>query len=583
MKSTDGSSDPTLVDPEPHSGVTPTFDVSGYRVSQVIGRGGMGEVVLAEDLRIGRPVAIKRMLGERTTPEGTARFLREAQIQARLEHPAIVPVHELGHDSAGRPYFTMKRLAGTTLEKVLESGTTGTNELLRAFVDVCLALDFTHVRGVVHRDMKPANIMLGDYGEVYVLDWGVARLVGDAEAAPSGSLADVAHGDSQTQAGAILGTPAYMAPEQMSGQPVGPEADVYALGGILFEILAGEPANARTGLPLEPSPAARAPGRAIAPELDAICCAALAERPADRPTARQLADRLRAYLDGDRDLALRRTLGAKQIELARAAIDSGDPARRADAMAAAGRALALDPSSVDAAAVVTQLMFAPPAVLPATLAKRLDDRDLETVARQGRVAAKNLLAYLGFVPLTIWVGIRDWGVMSAIWTLNVFIMIGSMAMARRQIRSIGWAMLANSLALGLASRMFGSFVLLPALVLNASVSLVAFPTLLRRPVAVLATMLGAYLIPLALEATGFWERTWWLTGGTVVTKPTAIDLSGTPAAIYLIVGGAAIIVVTSLYVRSIALAQRAAQRQLDIQAWHLEQLLPSARHVTLGG
>jgi eukaryotic-like serine/threonine-protein kinase len=575
MKPTDGATDPTLVDHEPHSGATPTFDVAGYRVAQVIGRGGMGEVILAEDLRIGRPVAIKRMLGERSTPEATARFLREACIQARLEHPAIVPVHELGHDADGRPYFTMKRLAGTTLEKVLATGTTGTNELLRAFVDVCLALDFAHVRGVVHRDMKPANIMLGDYGEVYVLDWGVARLVGDAEATPSGSLADVAHGDSQTQAGAILGTPAYMAPEQMSGQPVGPEADVYALGGILFEMLAGEPANARTGLPLEPSPAARAPDRAIAPELDAICCAALAERPADRPTARQLADRLRAYLDGDRDVALRRTLGAKQIELARAAIESGDPARRADAMAAAGRALALDPSSVDAAALVTQLMFAPPTVLPETLAKRLDDRDLETVERQGRVAAKNLAAYLGFVPLTIWVGIRDWGVMSAIWTLNVFIMIGSMAMARRQIRSIGWAMLANSLALGLASRMFGSFVLLPALVVNASVSLVAFPTLLRKPVLVLATMLGAYLIPLALEATGFWERTWWLAGGTVVTRPTAIDLSGTPAAIYLIVGGAAIIVVTSLYVRSIALAQRAAQRQLDIQAWHLEQLLPA--------
>jgi len=110
---------------------------------------------------------------------------------------------------------------------------------------------------------------------------------------------------------------------------------------------------------------------------------------------------------------------------------------------------------------------------------------------------------------------------------------------------------------------------------NASVSLVAFPTLLRRPVLVLATMLGAFLVPLALEAAGFWERTWWLTGGTVVTRPSAIDLSGTPGAIFLIVGGAAVIVVTSLYVRSIALAQRAAQRQLDIQAWHLEQLLPA--------
>jgi len=575
MKTSDEANDPTLPDDAPSAGAKRALEISGYRTSEVIGRGGMGEVVLAEDLRIGRPVAIKRMLGQQATPEGTTRFLREARIQARLEHPAIVPVHELGHDAEGQPYFTMKRLAGTTLADVLVRGTRGTNELLRAFVDVCLAIDFAHARGVVHRDLKPSNIMLGDYGEVYVLDWGVARVLGTADT-PSLGGQEVAPGHDQTKAGTILGTPAFMAPEQLNGEAVGPEADAYALGGILFEMLAGEPPNSRAGVLVDtPSPAQRRPERVIAPELDAICRATLVRSPHDRPTARQLADRVRAYLDGDRDLARRRTLAAEQLELARAAIASGDPARRADAMAAGGRALALDASSVDAAALVTQLMLEPPSVMPESLAKRLDDREQSIIERQGRVAARNIAAYLGFIPLMIWVGIRDWSVMSALWATNVLVMFGAIAMARRRIRNIEWAVLGNAVSLVLASRMLGSFVLVPALIVNASVSLIAFPTMLQRPRLVLVAMVGAFLAPLALEAAGLWERTWWLSAGTVVTRPTALDLSGAPAAVYLILGGVMVIIVTSLFVRSLALGQRAAQRQLVIQAWHLEQLLPA--------
>src|SRR5689334_19756271 len=159
----------------------------GYKVGELIGRGGMGEVVLADDLQLERKVAIKRMRGEQPTTEAIVRFLREAKIQARLDHPAIVPVHALGHDSAGRPYFTMKRLAGTTLADTIERATASQQTLLRAFVDVCLAIDFAHARSVIHRDLKPSNIMLGDYGEVYVLDWGVARIAGDADAPAASS------------------------------------------------------------------------------------------------------------------------------------------------------------------------------------------------------------------------------------------------------------------------------------------------------------------------------------------------------------------------------------------------------------
>src|SRR5688572_14775171 len=140
-----------------------------YTVRDVIGRGGMGEVLVADDLRIGREVAYKRMLSESSSTAGLSRFLREARIQARLDHPAIVPVYELSTDDEGRPYFTMKRVTGMTLAQRLAAGGV-TNRLLRAFAEVCLAIEYAHARGVVHRDLKPSNIMLGKYGEVYVLD-----------------------------------------------------------------------------------------------------------------------------------------------------------------------------------------------------------------------------------------------------------------------------------------------------------------------------------------------------------------------------------------------------------------------------
>jgi serine/threonine-protein kinase len=238
-----------------------TLPEIGYQLGASIGKGGMGEVIAAFDRRIGRDVAVKRMRSAHSSEEATTRFLREARIQARLDHPAIGPVHERGTDDAGRPYFTMKRLAGRTLGQRMAEGEGGTapeRQLLRAFVDVCLAVEFAHARGVVHRDLKPANIMLGDYGEVYVLDWGVARVLGEpvsgdpgaAPAIPAGFASSDARDASapsdsldegSTKTGTLLGTPGYIAPEQLKGEPAAPPADVYALGSILFELLAGEP------------------------------------------------------------------------------------------------------------------------------------------------------------------------------------------------------------------------------------------------------------------------------------------------------------------------------------------------------
>src|SRR5262245_61890331 len=169
-----------------------TFD-DRYDVQGVLGVGGMGEVRVCLDRRIHRAVALKVMLQKTMSSDDLRRrFLREARIQGQLEHPAIVPVHDVGLTADGRPFFTMKRVRGMTLRQVLDALRTddpvakqrfGLRKLLTAFATVCQAVDFAHRRGVVHRDLKPENVILGDFGEVYVLDWGIAGVLGAREEA----------------------------------------------------------------------------------------------------------------------------------------------------------------------------------------------------------------------------------------------------------------------------------------------------------------------------------------------------------------------------------------------------------------
>src|SRR5262249_34851822 len=207
-----------------------------------------GEVLLSRDARIGRDVAMKIVrVREGAPPDHQARFLREARVQGQLEHPAIVPVYDLGRDPDGRAFCTMKRVNGATPEESLDrraageadaAARYGRRKLLAAFVQVGLAVDYAHSRGVVHRDLKPANIMLGDFGEVYVLDWGLARVSGEEERGAGAAATVEGSGAIQTEFGAVLGTPGYMAPEQArGGRDVDARADVYALGSMLFEIL----------------------------------------------------------------------------------------------------------------------------------------------------------------------------------------------------------------------------------------------------------------------------------------------------------------------------------------------------------
>src|SRR5262249_48784309 len=229
-----------------------------YELLQEVGQGGIGVVFRGRDRLLGRALAVK-VLREayRDNPEARRRFTEEARVGSQLHPPAIVPVYELGSFGDRRPYLTMKLVEGHTLAALLQDRAgpgADLPRLLGIFAQVCQAMAYAHARGVVHRDLKPANVMVGAFGEVQVMDWGFAKvLAGDGAALELSSAEEgatgpgrtrpVAHRGRVSQSGVLMGTPAYMPPEQARGEAglIDPRADVFALGAILCEILTGRP------------------------------------------------------------------------------------------------------------------------------------------------------------------------------------------------------------------------------------------------------------------------------------------------------------------------------------------------------
>jgi eukaryotic-like serine/threonine-protein kinase len=552
-------------------------DIADYELGELIGRGGMGEVLAARDRNFGREVALKRMRADKPSPELVERFLREARIQARLDHPAIAPVHDLGYDSEGLPYFTMKRVGGATLAALLEAGTEKPQRLLRALVDVCHAVELAHARQIVHRDLKPSNIMLGDYGEVYVLDWGVARVLGGDRATTSPAGIDVESLDGSTKTGALLGTPGYMAPEQVRAEPVGPPADVYALASMLFEILAGEPLHPRsdaiasTIANAHGSPAERMPSRAVPPELDAICVAALATDPAARPTAGALATAIQDYLDGDRDVERRRTLAGELAATASKAFAAGD---HASAMRSAGRALAFDPTSRDAAALVSTLVLSEPAEVPAEVDRALEREEQRLTRARSRRAVLPYAAIFGTLPLLPLVDVTSWTMLIAMFVAFAAMVTVTYLNSRYGV-PIAVTLVGHTCTALLFSRVLGPFVITPIMLCAILLSATSIPWLNRRPGVVLGWTIGTTLLPFALEWAGLLAPTWEMTRAGIVSFGSVFDHTQMLTGL-VIAGHVAAVCLVAIYARGIGRDRRDAQRRLFLQAWHLRHLLPKS-------
>jgi serine/threonine protein kinase len=217
----------------------PEIATTRYEILDRIGEGGMGVVYLAHDRELGREVALKVLRTPDPSAEERDRILREARILASLEHPGIAPVHDVGVLPDGRVFYVMKRVRGERLDRFAHSARSRA-EVLRVFRQVCDAVAFAHAAGVIHRDLKPQNVMLGAFGEVLVLDWGVAKLrIDPFDVTHAGGVRSTGE---NTAPGAVVGTLGYMAPEQLAGHSatVDERADVFGLGGILCFLLTGD-------------------------------------------------------------------------------------------------------------------------------------------------------------------------------------------------------------------------------------------------------------------------------------------------------------------------------------------------------
>lgn len=290
------------------SAALPDLTGTRYELLQKLGSGGMATVFLVRDRELDREIALKILDLPDEAGQLADRMMREARVIARLEHPGIVPIHDVGLLPDGRVFYTMKYVRGKTLLDL--AGDSPLRERLRIFQKVCEAVAFAHARGVIHRDLKPENIMLGEFGEVLVMDWGLARAAartgGESHQAagspPKTGAAEEAAaaagaGASLTDHGTVLGTPHYMSPEQAAGETgkVDQRSDVYALGCILRFLISGEEKQP----PGQDAPRVAAHPAGVPRALRAVCAKASAAEPDHRyPNALELAQDVSRFLDG---------------------------------------------------------------------------------------------------------------------------------------------------------------------------------------------------------------------------------------------------------------------------------------------
>ena len=533
-----------------------------YAVGDEIGGGGMGRVHEAFDDVLQRTVAVKVIREERAQrASATARFVSEARLQARLQHPSIVPVHDLGVDASGTPFFVMPRTPGRTLAKVIQQQARRPDPspprgLLEVFVRVCLAVEYAHDQGVLHLDLKPSNVMVGDFGDVYVLDWGGAT--------------------SSDGGRAVVGSPAYTAPEVAADAGhVSAAADIYALGCVLFEILCfarradhehGEPSSVRPGLP---------------PELDVICVRATHADPAARyGTARELAEAVDAFLDGARDDALRRRLSGEHThaaaELAAALPGDDELDTRRAAMREVGMALALDPANEDALRVMLDLAGSEPTRIPADVHSEVDTAARARVRGIGRFASIIYLSFIATLPLLLWVGVLDgW----SLWTFYGCMVIAAgfsyRASRSGNMREATLAMVASCIGVAATADLFGPLFVAP---MFAAANCLPFAAILsgRWLHSTYVAGVVTVLAPLGLQALGVWDAGYAFVPEGMVILSNALALHHDRAIVLLVVYNVVAVVSGILGMWAVSAASRRTELKLFTQTWHLRQLAPTS-------
>jgi serine/threonine-protein kinase len=299
--------DAETLDPQGKGAGFPDLAGTRYTLLERVARGGMGVIYAAKDEKLDRRVALKVLDVEGRSGELARRLVREAQVLARLEHPGMVPVHDVGTLQDGRVFYTMKFVEGRRIDKHLDA-VESVPDRLRLFLRICDAVAFAHAHGVLHRDLKPANVMVGSFGEVLVLDWGLAKILNQTTAStidsdPGAAIVDASAGTrdslgemdttATTGHGTVMGTPGYMSPEQARGdnEQVNERSDIFSLGALLRFLLTRESTRATSGT----KSTSALPNKS----LEAICAKASAIDPHARyASVTGLAEDVSRYLDG---------------------------------------------------------------------------------------------------------------------------------------------------------------------------------------------------------------------------------------------------------------------------------------------
>lgn len=580
-----------------------------YIPGEKLGEGGMGEVRLHTDRRIGRAVAMKVLHAiHAQVPKLRERFLFEARVQGQLEHPSIVPVHDLGVRPDGSDYFTMKRVNGRTLHHVIrdlkrrDRATTATysrRRLLAAFQSVCQATEFAHQRGVLHRDLKPSNVMLGAFGEVSVLDWGVAKLCRTdppITPTPEGAAALNA-AQTATAVGEILGTPGYMAPEQAAGGfDVGPATDVFALGAMLFEILTLEkliPGSSEKEVReatmmgrYDARISHRYPDLEVPLELEELCVRATEREVQLRlSSARELHDAVELFIEGEGDARRRTSLARRHTRAAIAAVaeagESSDPTQAKEARSRAihevTRAMALDPENQTALRTMVKILTEVPATTSPEAEATVASMAVESLKKTAQRGTFAYLAVFSNLLLLPWLGVRSWPIVGGACALLVSAALLALYASRHRAPGLHLAiapLLLASCGFALTSALFGPFVYVPTVcALNTVVIASGFPRSVRRLAIVCGG--GAVLLPIVAQILGWLPASWIFHDGIIQIVPHAVELPAIPTLVFLSLVSVGTIVVPAVLVGAERDGRIAAERKLALQALQLAEFIPA--------